>query len=131
MATVTKRERGGSAALWIGVLTGPIAWSLQMLVGYNLEEIACRPGSGGDRLILGAGIGPIIVWMTIALIAITVGAGLLALRCLHRIEEIDEVAATRARWMARVGLIVSGFFAFMLLLGMFAPFFFETCEPSL
>lgn len=130
MAT-TRRGRDGSALLWAGVLTGPIAWSVQVIVGYGLEEIACRPGSGGNRLILGAGVGPIIVWTTVALMAITGLAGLLALRRLRHTPDVDEVGAQRARWMARAGLIVSGIFGFMLLLGLFGPFFFETCEPPL
>ena len=46
----TEAERGGSKLLWFGVLIGPLCWSLQILIGYNLEEIACNPGSSTQKI---------------------------------------------------------------------------------
>lgn len=131
---ITRGERGGSARLWVGMLCGPVAWSLQILIGYNLEEIACRPGST-DELIVGAGIEAIIVWLTLSLIVVTLAAGALSYGCLRHLRRDsdyeDEVGAGRAVWMARVGIISSGVFAFMLVLGLLPSLFFSVCEPAL
>lgn len=133
-SAITKAERSGSARLWVGMLAGPVAWSLQILVGYNLEEIACRSGST-DRLIAGADIETVIVWLTSSLIILTLAAGALAFGCLKRLRGGDtrgnDTGATRAYWMARVGIISSAIFAFMLALGLLPSLFFPVCEPAL
>ncbi|MGH2698969.1 MAG: hypothetical protein ACRDJL_07210 [Actinomycetota bacterium] len=129
--TVSRAERTGSARLWIGVLGGPVAWSLQILIGYNLEEIACRTGATSER-ILGADLEAIIVGLTAVLMALTVLCGLIAYGCLRKMTgETDDTSSLRAVWMARAGIITSALFTFMLLLGLFPPLFLATCEPSL
>ncbi|MGH2751681.1 MAG: hypothetical protein ACRDK3_12530 [Actinomycetota bacterium] len=133
-SAITESERGGSARLWVGMLTGPGAWSLQILIGYNLEEIACRSGST-QRMIAGAGIETVIVSLTLSLIVLTMGAGVVAYDCLRRIRRAADYEAdtgkSRALWMARVGIISSGIFAFMLGLGLLPALFFQVCDPPL
>ena len=129
--TITREERGGSVRLWIGLLTGPAAWSIQMIVGYNLEEIACRSAATSEQ-IMGAGIKPIIISLTVVLMLLTAVAGALAYGCLRRAKEArgDDTGGERAHWMAYAGIVTSGFFEFILLLGLFPSLFLSICEVS-
>ncbi len=128
---VSRAERGGSRLLWFGVLAGPVAWSLQILIGYNLEEIACNPGSQTQQL-AGAEIEPVAVWLTLAAGALALAGVLVSFSCWRRVRAAqDSTPGGRAEWMAWAGIVTSGLFAFWILLALFVPGFLATCDPSL
>ncbi|CAN5504807.1 hypothetical protein BH18ACT16_BH18ACT16_00830 [soil metagenome] len=128
---VSRAERGGSRLLWFGVLAGPVAWSLQILVGYNLEEIACNPGSQTQQL-AGAEIEPVAVWLTLATGALALAGVLVSFNCWRRVRAAhDSTPGGRAEWMAWAGIVTSGLFSFWILLALFAPGFLAVCDPSL
>ncbi len=117
--------------MWFGVLAGPVAWSLQILIGYNLEEIACNPGSQTQQL-AGAGIEPVAVWLTLAAGALALAGVLVSFSCWRRVRAAhDSTPGGRAEWMAWAGIVTSGLFAFWILLALFAPGFLAACDPSL
>lgn len=128
---VSRAERGGSGLLWFGVFAGPVAWSLQILIGYNLEEIACNPGSQTQQL-AGAGIEPVAVWLTLATGALALAGVLVSFSCWRRVRAThDSTPGGRAEWMAWAGIVTSGLFAFWILLALAAPGFLVACDPSL
>ena len=130
---ITVDERRESRLLWIGVLTGPIAWSIQILVNYNLEEMNCSLGVLTEGKAWGVGIGTIITWVNVLLAIATLGAGLAALSCWRKIRRAGPGRAVggRPRWMAGAGVMVSGLFLIMIGFGFAGPFILKVCDPSL
>ncbi|MGH2757585.1 MAG: hypothetical protein ACRDI3_07335 [Actinomycetota bacterium] len=129
MATVRSEEKRQSAALWFGVLAGPIAWVVHVAAGYILEDTACSPASSSPT-ILGIEIVPLYLVMTSVLAAVTAAAGLVAYRCKGRIAVIDTVASERARWMAWAGVLVSTLFFVIIGLAFASISILESCEIS-
>jgi hypothetical protein len=128
---ISRAERGGSRLLWFGVLAGPVAWSLQVLIGYNLEEIACNPGSQTQQL-AGAGIEPVAVWLTLAMGGLALAGVLVSFNCWRRMRAVhDSTPSGRAEWMAWAGIVTSGLFAFWILVALFMPGFLEVCDTPL
>ena len=127
---VSRAEGRGSALLWFGVLAGPAAWSVEMIVGYGVEEIACSTGSVGQEL-EGVGVEPIIVALTLFLGAVTAAAGLLAFGCLRRHRAAREAGAgERAEWMAIAGIATSAIFLVMILVNFFSVAILGVCEVA-
>jgi len=128
---ISRAERGGSKLLWFGVLAGPVAWSLQILIGYNLEEIACSPGSQTQR-IAGVEIESAAMALTLTTGALALAGVLVAFSCRRRIHAGgDSTPGGRGEWMAWAGVITSGLFGFWILVALFAPGFLAICDPSL
>jgi hypothetical protein len=126
---ISLAERQGTWMLWAGVLTGPTAWSLQIVVNYNLEEIACSAGTREVGEIWGVGVAAWILIVDAVLVVATLAAGGLAIRCLHSTHP-DRSVGGRARWMAVVGVLVSALFLVIIASGIAPPFFLDVCELS-
>lgn len=129
-AAVSREEGRSTALLWFGVLAGPAAWSLEIIVGYGVEEIACSAGTVGEE-IEGIGVEPIIVLLTLFLGAVAGAAGLVAFGCLRRVRASRGAAASgRAEWMAIVGIATSAIFAILILVNLFSVVFLGVCEVA-
>jgi hypothetical protein len=129
-SAVSRAEGRGSALLWFGVLAGPAAWSVEIIVGYGVEEIACGTGTVGEE-IEGIGVEPIIVLLTLFLGAVTAAAGLLAFGCLRRLKASRSTAAEgRAEWMAIAGIATSAIFLVLILVNLFSVVFLGVCEVA-
>jgi hypothetical protein len=117
------------AALWFGVLAGPAAWSLQVVIGYGAEEIACSSGSQSDELV-GIPVESFIVAVNAALSAVTLAALIVSIRSLRLHRADDPTTGSRATWMGVAGVMVSVLFLIVLMSG-FAPMsFLSTCTPT-
>lgn len=124
MATqVTKAEAGGSGWLWFGVLGGPGAWSIQTLIGSELDEIACSPGATTPGL-----VEPVVLAVSAVCFAITILAGLMSWRCLRGVSGSDDTNGRRASWMARAGILTSGFFVIAIFQGFLPSLFLSACQ---
>lgn len=126
---VSRAESIGSFALWFGILAGPIAWGLQVLIGYGVEEIACSPASQSD-LLLGVSTETWIVGAHIAFTAIMLTALLVAFVCWRRTVAGDGSPGRRAGWMAMAGIMVSALFLVVIVSGFMPAVFLGTCEYS-
>ena len=125
---LSRAEGRGSALLWFGVLAGPAAWSVEIIVGYGVEEIACSAGSASEE-IEGVGVEPIIVMLTLFLGAVTAAAGLLAFGYWRRLRASRGAAAEgRAEWMAIAGIATSAIFLVLILVNLFSVVFLGVCE---
>jgi hypothetical protein len=129
IATVRPEEKRYGAALWFGVLGGPVAWVVQVAAGYILEDTACSPASSSPT-ILGIEIEPLYLVMTAILAAVTAAAGLIAHRCKGRIADTGTVTAERARWMAWAGVLVSALFFVIIGLAFASIPILSSCEFS-
>jgi hypothetical protein len=126
---VSKREGRGSAALWFAVFAGPAAWSLQVLIGYNAEEIACSSGSQTEEL-AGIGIETLITAAHVVLTAITLAALIVSVRYVRSYGRADPTTGARATWMALAGVMVSVLFLVVLVSGFAPMWFLTTCAPT-
>jgi hypothetical protein len=129
MAREVTNQGSGSTALWFGVLGGPAAWSLQVILGYGAEEIACSPGSQSEEL-AGMGIEPFLVVVSLALTMLTLAALLVSIRCLRIHRSGDPTTGDRAKWMAVAGVMVSVLFLIVLVSGFAPVWFLSTCTPA-
>lgn len=128
---ITRRETRGSASLWFGVLGAPAAWAIALLVGYSLEEwFACSPATVEEGSILGLGVRTIAIVVPATMLVVAVSAGLVAWRCLNRVEDREEAALRRARWMAIAGIFNSILYGLAIATSLFAPAILEICETS-
>ncbi|HZS08734.1 MAG TPA: hypothetical protein VFD58_28120 [Blastocatellia bacterium] len=115
------RHRGGLLRLWAGVIAGPLAWGLAQQVAYLFATLDC---SFAKRLALS----PV---MLIALL-VAAGGAFISWRNWRRAgkEWPDEGGGviTRSRFMAVVGLLLSGFAVLMIIAEWLPIFFFRQCE---
>lgn len=128
--SVTKSETIGSAALWFGILAGPFAWGIQILIGYNLEEIVCSESSSSQDL-LGIGVETVILWLHVILLAITIAGVVVSFSCWRRARAGDGSVGGRAAWMAVSGMMVSILFLIVIASGFFPTLFLDTCDAAL
>ena len=113
MSEAVAYKHGGDRWLLFVFLTGPIAWGLQLLVGYGLVPFGC--GLGGK-------------WIVLALIAaaglVTLFAGFVAVRRWRRlskhgyaIDDLDDPAEPRTFVAISGALLCSVFFLAILVTG--------------
>jgi hypothetical protein len=131
---ISRSESSHSLLLWFGVLTGPGAWTIMLLVNYSLEEvISCTAGAATPGLILGFGVKSIILILNTVLAAVTLVAGLVSFRC-HRLLTrggIKNATGERAQWMAVAGIMFSILFLVIIVISSAPPFLLDVCEPPL
>lgn len=105
--TESIRRHPGDLAQWIGVLTGPIVWLLQLQVNYSLVQTACETGRKW----------PLHVVSLLALLLVTAAAAV-SWRLWKRLPEGSTEEGppreTRSRFMALCGLVTSALFALVI-----------------
>lgn len=113
--------------LWFGVLGGPLAWGTQLVVGYGLEEIACSNGTASNS-IWGLGVESAI-WIVNAVTAATALLAGIAARRARRAAARGSWPDPRGRasFMGTVGLLASGLFLLLIVVGSVALVFVDSC----
>ncbi|MBA2426832.1 MAG: hypothetical protein H0V60_07095 [Actinobacteria bacterium] len=130
MSHITEQERTGTRALWFAALAAPAAWSIQLLTGDQLVELACAPGSSSSA-IWGVTFETVILVLTLVCTATTGLAGYVSYRCLRKTSKGDTSTGGRARWMALAGLFVNGLFGILIVQGFLPTLFLSGCETAL
>jgi hypothetical protein len=131
-STAELRRRAAPFLLWFAVLGGAAAWTVHLLLGWGLEEIACSPVSASPD-VLDVSLTIWIGALTVALGAVTVAAGLLAYRFWRQTEATDpnlhiepggsdpepeeQVRSGRTGFMALFGLAANGLFLLIIVYG--------------
>ncbi|MGH2351292.1 MAG: hypothetical protein ACRDJN_06720 [Chloroflexota bacterium] len=130
--------------LWFGLLAGHTAWSLQLMVGYFLTSLACEGAFPGFWIALHA--------VTVVTAGLTLAAGVLAFRSWRLAQTATQEGRGRAggggtrggvgeggnagqvmdpdrrsRFMALSGVLLSGLYLFVVLMGGAANFFVSPC----
>lgn len=127
----TRNETTSAAALWFGILTGPIAWAIQLLLVFGLPEaVVCAPGSRRSGKFFSLGIETVIHIINAAATGITAIALVVAYRQYRRFAVADHTEGSRARWMATAGLFVSALFLIITATKFAGPLFFSPCQTS-
>jgi hypothetical protein len=111
---------------WFGLLGAPLAWAVQLVVGYGLEEADCS--AGGMRW--GLSTEPWQVALTACAAAIALAGGVSALILLREIRGRGGDPLGRVSFMAAGGVLVSGVFLSLILLGGLGAIVLPECEQG-
>jgi hypothetical protein len=130
MKDTTKADGRRSVALWFGVLAGPAAWSIQLLIGGELPEFGCAPGAGAQE-VYGWGIEALIRAATALLAVVTLSGGIVSYGCWRRARRDATDADDRAAWMGLAGVMTNVVFFVIIVLGFTPTFYLSGCGRSL
>lgn len=111
--------------LWFGIFAPPLAWALQLWLGYAVEEVACARGGKRDVL-LGIGPQPLVVGLTVAAGAVTA----LAIGACLRARRPGDDPRGRVGFMAQAGAIGGALFLFLIVLALLLPAGLEGCRAG-
>ena len=110
--------------MWFGLLAGPIAWSLRLLIGYPLVPVACEQGTSILLHLVSAGFllvtlaGAVVAWWSYRQARDETRTAR---------EGADAWTVERTRFMALLGLLVSGLFALVIVAEWLTVFFTDPC----
>jgi hypothetical protein len=129
---ITSRERAGSWRLWFGLLAAPIAWTIELIVNYSLEEwFACAPSTRDEGRVLGLSVDTVAVLITSVLAAVALAGLLVSLACRRGLQETDDGHIDqRARWMALAGIFNSVLYLVIILVSFGPPALLDACRTS-
>jgi hypothetical protein len=116
MSMLAHQTEVGRAAMWFGLLGGAGAWTAHLLLAYSVAEFGCLSGFG-ERSYMTISV---VAWLEVAVTALTAViaafAAFVAFRSYRILRSQDVVETTAAEeYTARVGLITSGIFTFIIL----------------
>jgi hypothetical protein len=100
---------------WFGVFGAAGAWTLQLVLGYGLEEARCSQGMSDTEL-------PILV-LTIAAAAVAAGS-------LGAAYRAQSTATGSLRFLAVAGLFAGLFFLILIALGGLQLVSLDSCEQG-
>lgn len=107
--------------LWSGILAGPIAWALDLLVSYALVKWVCV--SRGYVVLHG---------VTLLALAIVMGGAMLSWRALRHTRADAKTDGgrprERARFMAVLGLTLCALFALQIVAGAIPIWVLDACQ---
>jgi heme/copper-type cytochrome/quinol oxidase subunit 1 len=113
---------GASLAMWFGMLGGPFAGLLNVMINYPTVDRACVNDSS-----------VILHVLTLLFLAVAIAAGLTAWSIRVRIGDRPSAAGdplSRARFMTTVGLLTASVSVFGILLQWIPIFFLGACHGT-
>jgi len=127
----------GVVKLFAGMVVAPLAWALEMLVGYTLAAHACYPADTALAAPTWTNLRAIVEGVSIALwLLLFVGVAIAwsnwkATRLQPGVDprRMGQPGDGRPRFMALCGVIVSGLFAIVLLFTSVGILWVPTCGP--
>lgn len=123
--------RRDTRRLWVGMLTGPAAWAIQLVVNAEVEEFSCAPAVRNQGVIWGIGVETIILSVTVILSLATVAAGILSYTSWRKYVKMkDSSAGQVATWMSVVGMMASVLFLIIIVLGVAPPVVLSVCQTA-
>jgi len=132
----TREVSGGPSQnllLWVGMVLPATAWMIQLFALYMLEDfISCTPGSRTPGVILGLGVRPLALLITVVLGGTTAAAGLASLRIWRGTgASAQEDDPGRVRWMALAGMMSSILFLLIIVIKVVPPLLIGVCQAPL
>jgi hypothetical protein len=125
-APAPRREVG----LWFAFGGAATAWAVHLSVGWFLEEVvACGSASVPRGLILGIGVEVWILFLTGITGAVATAAGVIGYRWWRRRNVGGDARSDRRAFMAVAGMLSSGLFLPIILLGGLQVLTLHPCAP--
>jgi hypothetical protein len=106
--------------LWYGFLGAALAWSLQLVIGYSIEDSACSQGASDSK--------PWIVIVTLVLGALAAGSLGTAFLTLRGAQSRDVRGGVR--FLAVTGLFAGVFFLVLIALGGLQLVALDSCHQG-
>lgn len=113
--------------LWFGLLGGAVAWLAHLLLAWIISEFGCLGGLGQTALLGLSGTAWLVILVSAATFAVSVAATIVARAMDKRLKPRRDTAAEEIGtdlFFARVGVITSALFAFVILVETIPVFFF-------
>jgi hypothetical protein len=113
-------EHRGLLLLWVSLLSGPAAWTVNQLAGYALVKPVCVSGQYLALAAISAAA------LTAALAGVWIGA-----RCLRRLAGADLAGggqANRSRFLAISAIGLNLLLALLIATAAVPPFILQSCE---
>jgi hypothetical protein len=111
----------GISLLWLGVLAGPTAWALDLVVSYSLVQWTC----GGGPLV-------VLHLVTLFSLAIIAAGAASAWRALTRVpsgaSDDGSQPDQRGRFMAMLGLAMCALFTLVVIAGAVPRWVLDACQ---
>ncbi len=131
------RRAPGVARLFAGMVLAPLAWALEVLVGYSLAAHACYPTDVALATPTWSGLRTIVDGVSLALWLLLCAGGAIAWsnwKATRPQSNVDphtimQSGDGRPRFMALCGVIVSGLFAVVLLFTSIGILWVPSCGP--
>ncbi|HET7838023.1 MAG TPA: hypothetical protein VFL43_19555 [Variovorax sp.] len=132
-----RRSGPGTLRLFAGLVVAPLAWALQMLIGYGLAAHACYPGDVALESPLWTDLRAIVGTLSAALWVLLLAGCAIAWwnwkttrpHSDAGADKIIQSGAGRPRFMALCGVMVSGLFAIVLLFTSMGILWVPSCGP--
>jgi hypothetical protein len=122
--------RRSEGALWFAAVGAVAAWALHLAFGWFLEEVvACGTGTTAPGRILGASVEGWIVGATVVLGLVALGAGVIGYRRWRRIADGGQARAGRQAFMAFAGMLGTGLFLPIIVMGGLQVLALRPCSP--
>ena len=131
---ITRAETRRSLLLWFGILAGPLAWTAQVALAPDINEVLCYPGaeSTGRGELYGVPMVAVVAIFSAAMLAVSLLGLAASLSCWRRVRRgRDATPARRATWMAFAGVLVGALFSLAIAVGFIPLAFLDACERSL
>jgi len=119
--------RGGILAF--AVLGPPLAWAVQLVSGYAVEEAACSTGTGDSPVL--ANPGSLLWGISIGAVAVACLAGIAGFASWIRARpESESEPAGRIAFLGAAGALAGFVFLLAIVLSAVAFLPFDDCTPS-
>ena len=120
-----------SFLLWFGVLGAPVAWAIQLVANYSLEEwFACAPATTDRGEVLGRSVPSTALAITIVLTLVALAAAAVSIALYRRFPSTDGERTIRAKWMALAGVMNGVLYLVLILASVGPPLLLDVCETS-
>jgi hypothetical protein len=120
----------GGLLVWYGVLGGAVAWTVHLLAGWGMDELACAAGSDHVSAVpLAQAVGLAVV-IPALLTAGSLAVAVLVWRRTARAQPTgpDNPSYGRARMLATLGIWANLLFLAIIVLGGIAVVVFPPCQ---
>jgi hypothetical protein len=125
MVSLARTPRLTAALQWYALLGPPLAWAVQLVVGYGYTEAAC--GAGGVSAGIGLHPWEAIVAVAAALVAAGGWGGAMALHTAAGRGQVDDPLG-RVRFVSTVGIVVGGIFVTLIVFTAAGALALEGCR---
>lgn len=129
---ITRQEARGSLLLWFAMLAPPLAWTVELILNYSLEEwFACSAATQERGLVLGLSVDAAALGITTILTLVSLLGLFVAWTCFRRIDAGDpSPIAQRARWMALAGILNGILYTIVIVASYAVPLILDSCRTT-
>jgi hypothetical protein len=121
---------GWEPSLWFAFLGPAAAWSVQLGVGWFLEEVvACAAATVERGTVLGIGLEAWLIGLTVVTGGTAAAAGAVGWRAWRRRRDPEEPRIERQAFMAFTGLLSAALFLPLILMGGLQVLALQPCRP--